>query len=134
MTLQFCRCWLQRSPFFCDRYAASLDAVLILVSREDAVMLYVVLFTDNAEHAEMRGRLMPAHLDFLEGEKDRIRAAGPLRDADGSGAGGLWLVEAEGREEVEQLCRKDPFWPSGLRRSIRVLEWAQVFAQGRRLI
>lgn len=29
-------------------------------------MLYVVLFTDNADRAEARQRLMPAHLTFLE--------------------------------------------------------------------
>ncbi|MFI4996036.1 MAG: YciI family protein [Hyphomicrobiales bacterium] len=97
-------------------------------------MIYAVLFTDNAEHAEARQRLMPAHLDFLEQEKECIRAAGPLREADGGAAGGLWLVEAESREAVEELCRKDPLWSTGLRRSVRVLEWAQVFTDGRRLI
>jgi uncharacterized protein len=97
-------------------------------------MIYVVLFTDNPEHAGARERLMPDHLAFLEKEKQHIRAAGPLREADGSGAGGLWLVEAQNREAVEALYRRDPFWPTGLRRSVRVLEWSQVFADGRRLI
>ena len=97
-------------------------------------MIYVVLFTDNPEHAEARQRLMPAHLAFLETEKSRVRAAGPLREADGAAAGGLWLVEAESPDVVEDLCRRDPFWPTGLRRSVRVLEWAQVFADGKVLI
>jgi uncharacterized protein len=98
-------------------------------------MLYVVLFTDNPAHGEARARLMPAHLEFLEQHRDRIRAAGPLRDAaDGSAAGGLWLVEAETAQEVTALTREDPFWPTGLRQSIRVLQWSQVFADGRRLI
>ena len=30
--------------------------------------------------------------------------------------------------------KADPFWPTGLRRSVRILSWAQVFAEGRRLI
>jgi uncharacterized protein YciI len=97
-------------------------------------VIYVAFFTDNPEHAEARRRLMPAHLAFLETQKDRIRAAGPLREADGTPAGGLWLVEAESRDMVEDLYRKDPFWPTGLRRSVRVLEWTQVFADGRRSI
>jgi uncharacterized protein len=47
---------------------------------------------------------MPAHLEFLEKHRDRIRAAGPLRESDGTPAGGLWLA------------------------------WSQVFVDGRRLI
>jgi hypothetical protein len=97
-------------------------------------MLYVILFTDNPAHGDARARLMPAHLDFLERNRDRIRAAGPLRDAaDGSGAGGLWLVEADSEQAAAGLVREDPFWPTGLRQSVRVLQWSQVFADGRRL-
>jgi uncharacterized protein YciI len=98
-------------------------------------MLYAVLFTDNDAHADVRVRLMPAHLDFIERHRDRIRAAGPVRDGvDGTPAGGLWLVEAESAAAVAELYRSDPFWPTGLRKSIRVLQWSQVFADGRRLI
>ena len=95
-------------------------------------MLYAVLFTDNAAHAEARQRLMPAHLDFLEKQRSQIRAAGPLHEADGRGAGGLWLVVADNDEDVMTLVRSDPLWPTGLRESVRVLQWTQVFAEGRR--
>jgi uncharacterized protein YciI len=33
---------------------------------------------------------------------------------------------------VAALYRADPFWPTGLRRSVRVLAWSQVFADGKR--
>jgi uncharacterized protein YciI len=96
-------------------------------------MLYAVLFTDNPEHAEARKRLMPVHLAFLEENAGRIHAAGPLQDAgDGTLAGGLWLVEADDLASVKALYESDPFWPTGLRRSVRVLRWSQVFAEGRR--
>jgi uncharacterized protein YciI len=97
-------------------------------------MLYAVLFTDDEAHADARRRLMPAHLDFLEKHRDRIRAAGPLRATDGAPAGGLWLVEADTPAAVAALYQDDPFWPTGLRKSVRVLAWSQVFADGRRLI
>jgi hypothetical protein len=97
-------------------------------------MLYAVLFTDNPAHAAARQRLMPDHLAFLERNAANIRAAGPLRDVDGSAAGGLWLVEAKSADEVTALIHNDPFWPTGLRQSVRVLEWTQVFADGRRTI
>jgi uncharacterized protein len=102
--------------------------------RKDDAMLFAVLFTDNPAQAAARQRLMPDHLAFLERNAAQIHAAGPLRHADGSGAGGLWLVEADSADAVEALTKSDPFWPTGLRESVRVLAWTQVFADGRRLI
>ena len=96
-------------------------------------MLYVVLFTDNADRADVRQGLMPDHLDFLDRNRAAIRAAGPLRNPmTGDGEGGLWLVDAHSADEVQDLYERDPFWPTGLRRSVRVLEWTQVFADGHR--
>jgi uncharacterized protein len=103
-------------------------------SRYQARMLYAVLFTDDDIHADARRRLMPAHLDFLERHRDQIRAAGPLRCTDGTPAGGLWLVEADTAEAVVALYQEDPFWPTGLRKSVRVLQSSRVFADGRRLV
>jgi uncharacterized protein YciI len=48
-------------------------------------------------------------------------------------AGGLWLVEADTPDAVDELVRNDPFWPTSLRRSARVLAWKQVYADGARL-
>lgn len=98
-------------------------------------MMYVVLFEDDPARADMRQRHMPDHLAFLERNAAAVRAAGPLRDsATGAGAGGIWLVEADSAATVTRLYQEDPFWPTGLRRSVRVLEWTQVFADGRRRI
>jgi uncharacterized protein len=96
-------------------------------------LLYAVLFTDNPDHAAARQRLMPDHLAFLAKNAERIRAAGPISEG-GSAAGGLWLVEAANAADVAALTQSDPFWPTGLRQSVRVLEWTQVFADGRRKI
>lgn len=99
-------------------------------------MLFAILFEDDPVRAEeIRRRDMPAHVAFLERHAQSIRAAGPLRDAhDESPAGGMWLVEATGRADVDALIREDPFWSAGLRRSVRVLIWKQVFADGARRI
>lgn len=98
-------------------------------------MLYAVLFEDNAElGGEVRLQHMPAHLAFLESNAAKINAAGPLVSSEGHAGGGLWLVEAQGHDEVEALVKEDPFWSTGLRLSFRILAWRQVFAQGRRLI
>jgi uncharacterized protein len=98
-------------------------------------MLYAVLFEDNPDlGVDVRRQFMPAHLAFLEQNAWRIMAAGPLRAPAGDAAGGLWLVEAEHPDAVDALVKADPFWPTGLRRSVRILGWSQVFANGRRLI
>lgn len=97
-------------------------------------MIFVVLLEDEPSLAnEVRQQNMPEHLNFLELNATAIKAAGPLRDAGDAPAGGLWLVEATSREQVERLVREDPFWPTGLRRSVQVLAWHQVFADGIRL-
>jgi uncharacterized protein len=57
-----------------------------------------------------------------------------LQTSSNGSAGGLWLVEADSAEIVEALVEEDPFWPTGLRQSVRILTWSQVFADGRRLI
>jgi uncharacterized protein YciI len=98
-------------------------------------MLYVVLFEDHATlGADVRRRHMAAHLSFLENNAERIKAAGPLRTLSGDPAGGLWVVEADGPDVVDALMKADPFWPTGLRHSVRILRWSQVFAAGRRLL
>ena len=91
-------------------------------------MLYAVLFTDDPDRAGERARHMQAHLAFLRRNGDRVRGAGPIVDtADGSAAGGLWLVEAPDRAAVQALVEADPFWPTGLRRGVAIYEWRRVF-------
>jgi uncharacterized protein len=98
-------------------------------------MVFVVLFEDDDTRAEMRGQYMEQHLSFLARNAAAIQAAGPLASADdGAPAGGLWLVNADSLGAVRALHEQDPFWPTGLRKSVRVLEWKQVFADGRRLV
>lgn len=94
-------------------------------------MLFVVLFEDNIDRADdIRRDYMPAHLAFLKRNGGAIKAAGPLRDGQGAPAGGLWLVETDEAADVEALVQEDPFWPTGLRRAVRILTWTQVFSNG----
>ena len=98
-------------------------------------MKFVVLFEDNpAAGSDVRRQHMAAHLAFLEKNAAKVEVAGPLQGSDGQGAGGLWIVEAADSAAVDALVKEDPFWPTGLRKSVRILAWKQVFAGGRRLI
>jgi uncharacterized protein YciI len=97
-------------------------------------MMFAVLFEDDATRAEMRRKHMDQHRSFLARNAAAIHAAGPLVDARNSEpAGGLWLVEAQDLDAVRALYEQDPFWPTGLRKSVRVLEWRRVFADGQNL-
>ncbi len=97
-------------------------------------MIYAVLLEDDASRAKARAKHMPDHLSFLERNAASIRAAGPLKDtASDASAGGLWIVQADSPQAVQSLIEADPFWPTGLRKSVRILEWTQVFADGKRL-
>lgn len=98
-------------------------------------MKYAVLFEDNDELAHMRPRFMADHLQFLSDNSKRIEIAGPMKDGhSGEPAGGLWLVDADSADDVRTLVESDPFWPTGLRKSIRILEWTQVYAHGEKMI
>jgi uncharacterized protein YciI len=90
--------------------------------------LYCVRFEDNEEYAHMRQTHMSAHLQFLKDHEDLVERAGPLVDAaTGLPAGGMWLVRADKADSVRRLVETDPFWATGLRRSVQILEWRLVF-------
>jgi len=97
-------------------------------------MRFVVLLEDEPSKADVRPRLMPEHQAFLKANAAQILEAGPLLEADGKGAGGLWIVEHDSREAVQALVEQDPFWPAGLRKSVRILAWRRVFAGGQSLL
>ena len=98
-------------------------------------MHFAILFEDNDALAHKRAELMPEHLAFLERNKAVVHAAGPLNDNEfNRPAGGLWLVELEDQAAVQALIEEDPFWPTGMRKSVRILQWNRVFADGQKLI
>jgi len=98
-------------------------------------MLFAILFEDNDGHDNTRTKHMKDHLSFLESAADKIRVAGPLKNAETvAGSGGLWIAEAESRKEIQILVESDPFWPTGLRKNVNILEWTQVFRDGKRRI
>jgi len=98
-------------------------------------MIFVVLFEDQpGTGMEVRLQHMPQHIEFLLRNSEKIYAAGPLKERDGSLAGGMWTVQADNTDEVQELVEEDPFWSVGLRKTVRILSWQQVFAEGKSLI
>ena len=98
-------------------------------------MLWVVRFYDKPDVLAIRLQKMQAHLAWLDAMQEVVRVAGSLREIpDGHPQGGLWLVEAQSREEVETVLRADPFWLAGLRERVEIHFWAKAFSERKTLI
>ena len=89
-------------------------------------MLFVALFHDDRTRLQVKADHMAAHLNYLDREKDRILAAGSLREElDESSSGSLWIIQASTKQEAEDVCHGDPFWAHGIRKWVTVLHWSQ---------
>jgi hypothetical protein len=98
-------------------------------------MLFIVRFTDNLERLSTRKQFLPAHLQWLEQHQQTILVAGSARsETDAAPVGGVWIVEAQSKAEVESLFLTDPFWVQGLRQSVEVLHWSKAFPDRKVLV
>lgn len=89
-------------------------------------MLFAVLFTDRPDQGGLRAANLQAHIDWVAAHPAQVRVAGSLREAPGQvPKGGLWIVEAESKDDVHALMQTDPFWTFGLRQSVEVLYWSK---------
>lgn len=93
-------------------------------------MLFIVRFTDKPECLSTRKQFLPAHLQWLDQHQQTVLVAGSLRpETDAVPVGGLWVVEAQSKTEVESLFLTDPFWVQGLRQSFEVLHLSKAFPE-----
>ncbi len=95
-------------------------------------MLFVVQFEDvyaeQPQRLPERAQHMADHLAFLAGYGDRVIAAGALRPSmDGIPIGGIRILNAESQAAAETFYKDDPFWKAGLRKSVRVSQWAKTY-------
>ncbi len=96
---------------------------------------YIVRFEDNEACSAQRVKFMANHLEFLTKNANSIHMAGPIKNTKtDEPAGGIWFVEAEDSSQIQQLVEEDPFWPTGLRKSIEIFEWTRVFMDGQKQI
>jgi uncharacterized protein YciI len=95
-------------------------------------MLFVVRFKDAPNTLELRERLLPAHLEWLDERQSDVLVAGSLRAEPGAPPlGACWIVEAAGTAEVQSIIASDPFWKGGLRAGVEILHWSKAFPDRR---
>jgi uncharacterized protein YciI len=91
-------------------------------------MLFILRFTNNPEKVHLVGQYYPAHVEWLKERESMILVPGAIRtDPAAPPLGGLWIVRAESKDEVEALFRTDPFWVNGLRQGYEILYWSKAF-------
>jgi len=91
-------------------------------------MLFILRFTNNPERVHLVPQHYPAHVEWLKQRQSKILVPGAIRtDPDAPPVGGLWIVNAESKAEVEELFKTDPFWVNGLRQGYEILYWSKAF-------
>jgi uncharacterized protein len=86
-------------------------------------MLFAVICRDKENQLEKRLETRPAHVAFLNGLGERLKAAGPFLDENNNPNGSLLVISGETRQEVEALTQKDPYVTAGLFKSVEILPW-----------
>lgn len=93
-------------------------------------MLFAVLFTDKPGQAALRAEHLNAHIEWVAQHQDCVLVAGSLRtEPEAVPQGGLWIVEAASRADVQALLQTDPFWTCGLRAGVEILHWSKALEQ-----
>ena len=91
-------------------------------------MLFIVQFEDKPNTGELRTKLFPEHVAFLDSKKDHVLVPGSMREIPSDRPlGGLWIVEAADENEVKEIFKDDPFWTNGLRASVRINRLVKAF-------
>ncbi|MGD9842646.1 MAG: YciI family protein [Steroidobacteraceae bacterium] len=87
-------------------------------------MLFIARFHDKPGIAERRAELLQEHFSWLAANSDRVLLAGAVRtDVDGDSLGGLWIIEADSKADVESVYQGDPFFANGLRDRVEILAY-----------
>ncbi len=83
---------------------------------------------DKPGCAELRNRLRPAHLDFLETHKPLLLACGAkLDDAGETASGGVYLLDLDSRAQAQSFIEQDPFFQGGLFERVFVTRWRKAY-------
>jgi len=93
-------------------------------------MLFILRFTNNPEKVGLIAQYYPAHVQWLREHDSVVLVPGAIRtDPDAPPIGGLWIVRANDKAEVEELFKTDPFWVNGLRQGYEILYWYKAFPE-----
>lgn len=91
-------------------------------------MTFAIITRDKKDHAAVREAFQNEHRRYLAEHKDILPAAGAMLNDDESGAlGGVLLVKADSKEQVEEFVANDPFQREGLFGELLITRWRKAF-------
>jgi uncharacterized protein YciI len=89
-------------------------------------MLFALLCTDKPDSVDLRMRVRPDHLKYLESLGPALKAAGPFTTDEGSPTGTLAIIEAADRNAAQTVADADPYAKAGLFASVEIRPWKWV--------
>jgi uncharacterized protein len=98
-------------------------------------MPYMIETWDKPGSLDLRARLRPAHLEYLDAHKTLLLACGAKLDEAGEPAGGgLYVVDLDTREAAQRFIDADPFHQGGLFERVVIQRWRKAYVDGKRMI
>ena len=98
-------------------------------------MPYMIETWDKPGSLELRAKLRPAHLEYLDANKALLIACGAKLDDDGNPAGGgLYVVDVDSRQSAQRFLEADPFAQGGLFERVSIQRWRKAYVDGKRMI
>jgi uncharacterized protein YciI len=86
-------------------------------------MLFVITAFDRPGALDLRMKVRPAHLEYLESRATQIRVGGPLLDRDDQPMGSLLIIEAADRAAAEAFAAGDPYRKEGVFEKVEIRPW-----------
>ena len=88
--------------------------------------LFCIHAIDGHGGAEIRPRLVGAHLAHVEANIDRYFVAGPLKNTAGQTIGSMLVVEAVDEDDARAFLNQDPYAGADLWSEIHIAAFAAV--------
>jgi len=88
--------------------------------------LFVMYGLDGPNGLEIRKTTRQTHLDWINTQAPRVKAAGPMYAEDGqTPVGSMFILEADSLADANAMCAQDPYTAAGLwaRLEIRQFNW-----------
>ncbi len=86
-------------------------------------MLFVVSAFDRPGAGELRAKSRAAHLEYLKGKSEQIRAGGAFLDPGGQPVGSMLIIEADDQSAADAFVAGDPFQREGVFERVEVRPW-----------
>jgi uncharacterized protein YciI len=86
---------------------------------------FILICRDKPGALDLRMATRERHLAWVGENRANVVRAGPLLDDDGGMIGSLFIVEAEGRAQVEAFSAADPYAKAGVFERVEILAWRQ---------